>query len=126
MSPAQPRRLQHTQKVLLICKNETMRYRPLGKTGLLVSALSFGCMRLPEDMELFAGLGRAKHFYFAHSYHAQVADAQAKIAYTDYGSPLTASVQKANIYGVQFHPEKSGNQGLQVLKNFDEICRRKV
>jgi len=90
-----------------------------------VPHMGWNLVELPEDMELFAGLGRAKHFYFAHSYHAQVADAQAKIAYTDYGSPLTASVQKANIYGVQFHPEKSGNQGLQVLKNFYAICAKR-
>ncbi|MCL5281012.1 MAG: imidazole glycerol phosphate synthase subunit HisH, partial [Planctomycetes bacterium] len=71
-------------------------------------------------------LGPAKHFYFAHSFHVQVQDPQAKIACTDYGFPLAASIQKANIYGVQFHPEKSGPQGLQVLKTFYEICRRQV
>jgi glutamine amidotransferase len=81
---------------------------------------------LPSEMDLFSDLRPARHFYFAHSYYAQVADPQAKVAFTDYGFALTASVQKANIYGVQFHPEKSGNQGLQVLRNFYEICRRKV
>ena len=81
---------------------------------------------LPAEMNLFAGLGPARHFYFAHSYFAQVTDRRAKVACTDYGFPLTATVQKANVYGVQFHPEKSGNQGLQVLRNFYEICRREV
>jgi glutamine amidotransferase len=94
--------------------------------GQTVPHMGWNLVELPEDMDLFADLRPAKHFYFAHSYHAQVSDKQAKVAYTDYGSPLTASVQKGNIYGVQFHPEKSGNQGLQVLKNFYEICRRKV
>ena len=83
-------------------------------------------VELPEDMELLAGLGPARHFYFAHSFHAQVEDERAKVAHTDYGFPLTASVQKGNVYGVQFHPEKSGPQGLQVLRNFQEICRRRV
>ena len=91
-----------------------------------VPHMGWNLVEMPPDMDLFAGLGPAKHFYFAHSYHVQVGDGQAKIAYTDYGSPLTASVQKANIYGVQFHPEKSGEQGLQVLRNFYEICRRQV
>jgi glutamine amidotransferase len=76
----------------------------------------------PEGMDLFAGLGPSRHFYFAHSYYAQVSDVDAKIALTDYGSTLTASVQKGNVYGVQFHPEKSSNQGLQVLRNFHAIC----
>jgi glutamine amidotransferase len=89
-----------------------------------VPHMGWNLVELPEDMDLFAGLGRAKHFYFAHSFQVQVQDPRAKIACTDYGFPLTASIQKANIYGVQFHPEKSGPQGLQVLRNFHEICGR--
>jgi len=91
-----------------------------------VPHMGWNLVELPEEMDLFAGLGPAKHFYFAHSFYVQVADEQVKIVHTDYGFPLTASIQKANIYGVQFHPEKSGPQGLQVLRNFHEICRRKV
>ncbi len=92
---------------------------PAGQT---VPHMGWNLVQLPGDMDLFAGLGPAKHFYFAHSYYARVSDNQAKTALVDYGSPLTASVQKGNIYGVQFHPEKSSTQGLQVLKNFHEIC----
>ncbi|HON91089.1 MAG TPA: imidazole glycerol phosphate synthase subunit HisH [Sedimentisphaerales bacterium] len=92
--------------------------------GQTVPHMGWNRVELPEDMDLFAGLGSAKHFYFAHSYHAKVSDPQARIALVEYGSLLTASVQKGNIYGVQFHPEKSSRQGLQVLKNFHEICRR--
>jgi glutamine amidotransferase len=91
-----------------------------------VPHMGWNLVELPQDMDLFSDLGPAKHFYFAHSFHVQVNDEQVKIAHTDYGFPLTASIQKANIYGVQFHPEKSGPQGLQVLKNFYEICRRSV
>ncbi len=91
-----------------------------------VPHMGWNLVELPAEMNLFAGLGPAKHFYFAHSFYVQVSDGQTKIAYTDYGFPLTAAVQKANIYGVQFHPEKSGPQGLQVLRNFYEICRRQV
>ena len=92
--------------------------------GQTVPHMGWNLVELPLDMDLFADLRPAKHFYFAHSYHAQVSDGQVKIACTEYGSLLTASVQKGNIYGVQFHPEKSGKQGLQVLKNFHEICAR--
>jgi imidazole glycerol-phosphate synthase subunit HisH len=89
-----------------------------------VPHMGWNLVELSEDMDLLVGLGPAKHFYFAHSFHVQVKDEGVKIAYTDYGFPLTASIQKANIYGVQFHPEKSGPQGLHVLRNFHEICAR--
>ena len=75
-------------------------------------------------MRLFEGLGTAKHFYFAHSYYSQVADPKASVAYTDYGFELPAAVQKGNVYGTQFHPEKSGPNGLSVLKNFYQICEK--
>jgi glutamine amidotransferase len=90
-----------------------------------VPHMGWNLVELPDDMDLFTGLGPARHFYFAHSFHVRVTDEQAKVAYTDYGFPLAASIQKANIYGVQFHPEKSGPQGLQVLRNFQAICARR-
>ena len=91
-------------------------------TDQVVPHMGWNLVDLPEDMDLFADLGPKKHFYFAHSYHARVSDEQARIAYTEYGFPLTAAVQKGNVYGAQFHPEKSGKQGLQVLQNFNAIC----
>jgi len=94
--------------------------------GQTVPHMGWNFVELPEDMELFSDLGKAKHFYFAHSYHAQVRDDQAKIAHTDYGFALAASVQKDNVYGVQFHPEKSGKQGLKLLQNFYDICSRRA
>ncbi len=94
--------------------------------GRVIPHMGWNMVGLPEDMDLFAGLDKEKHFYFAHSYCAKVSDDQAKIAYTDYGFDLVASVQKDNIYGVQFHPEKSGKHGLEVLKNFHAICKRKI
>jgi len=87
--------------------------------------MGWNLVRLPEDINLFAGLSRQQHFYFAHSYHADITDTQAKVAYTDYGFALAAAVQKANIYGVQFHPEKSSAAGLRLLQNFYDICMRK-
>ena len=92
---------------------------PAGRT---IPHMGWNLVKPGEDMDLFAGLGKEKHFYFAHSFYAGVADSQAKVAYTDYGFDLPASVQKANIYGTQFHPEKSGRTGLKVLKNFARIC----
>jgi imidazole glycerol-phosphate synthase subunit HisH len=87
-----------------------------------VPHMGWNLVKLPEDMDLFARLPREKHFYFAHSFYADVADTSARIAYTDYGFPMSASVQKGAIYGTQFHPEKSGKVGLKVLENFSKIC----
>ena len=91
--------------------------------GHRVPHMGWNVVKLPEDMDLFAGIGSERHFYFAHSFYAEVTDSRAKVAYTDYGFDLSASVQKGNIYGTQFHPEKSGKIGLNILKNFYEICK---
>jgi glutamine amidotransferase len=92
--------------------------------GRVIPHMGWNLVKLPADMELLAGIGGEKHFYFAHSYYAEASDSRAKIAYTDYGFDMPASVQKANIYGTQFHPEKSGQAGLKVLQNFYDICKR--
>ncbi|MBN2189557.1 MAG: imidazole glycerol phosphate synthase subunit HisH [Chitinispirillaceae bacterium] len=94
-------------------------------SGRTIPHMGWNLVTLPESMELFAGLGNGQHFYFAHSFYADVNDPEARIATTDYGFTMPASVQKASIYGVQFHPEKSSEAGLKVLKNFAGICGRK-
>lgn len=93
--------------------------------GRVIPHMGWNLVELPADMRLFAGLGEAKHFYFAHSYCASVTDSHAQIAYTEYeGYELVGAIQKNNIYGTQFHPEKSGPAGLKILKNFAEICQK--
>ena len=91
--------------------------------GRTIPHMGWNLVNFPDGMELFAGLGDAKHFAFAHSYYADVTDEQAVVAYTDYGLDIAASVQKNNIFGCQFHPEKSGADGLDVLRNFQRICK---
>ena len=68
--------------------------------------------------DLFSDLNEKPYFYFVHSYHAVPEDKNLIAATTDYGETLTAAVAKDNIYATQFHPEKSGDVGLQLLKNF--------
>ena len=70
---------------------------------------------------LFNGLKEKPYFYFVHSYYAVPEDQGLITATTEYGETLTAAVASANIYATQFHPEKSGDVGLQVLKNFVNI-----
>ena len=93
--------------------------------GRVIPHMGWNMVTLPKEIDLFDGLGTEKHFYFAHSYYAQPKDSDVKIAYTEYGFQLPAAIQKNNIYGTQFHPEKSGRQGLQILKNFAKICEGK-
>ncbi|MCP4611621.1 MAG: imidazole glycerol phosphate synthase subunit HisH [Planctomycetes bacterium] len=95
-------------------------------TGRVIPHMGWNLVTLPEDMELLAGIGSEKHFYFAHSFYAEAADRRAKVAYTEYGFDMPASVQKMNIYGTQFHPEKSGEAGLKILHNFYDICTREA
>jgi glutamine amidotransferase len=70
---------------------------------------------------LLAGLPPGAHVYFTHSYAAQVtADC---VAETTHAEPFAAAVERDRVFGVQFHPEKSGDTGLRILRNFLELCR---
>ena len=70
---------------------------------------------------LLHGLPENAYFYFVHSYHALADSSEDVLAYTHYGIPFPAIVQRNNVFGVQFHPEKSHTNGLAVLKNFAEM-----
>ena len=73
-----------------------------------------------RESKLLANLNGSKHVYFAHSFYAPVIDATA--ATCTYTLPYTAVIDSGNIYGVQFHPEKSGPAGLRIVRNFVELC----
>jgi imidazole glycerol phosphate synthase glutamine amidotransferase subunit len=73
-----------------------------------------------EGAKLLEGLGRQPYLYFNHSYYAPVVKATA--ATCDYSLPYTAVLEHENIHGVQFHPEKSGPLGLQLMRNFIKQC----
>ena len=74
-----------------------------------------------SDSKIFAGVKNNSYFYFVHSYHAAPDDKNLISATTDYGEKVTAAVESENIFATQFHPEKSGDVGLQILKNFIEL-----
>jgi glutamine amidotransferase len=69
---------------------------------------------------LFAGLEQDARFYFLHSYHFCCEDQENILAEADYGGRFACAIQAANIYGVQFHPEKSHQFGMRLLRNFGE------
>ncbi len=73
---------------------------------------------LHPGLPIFADIPPEAYFYFAHSYYVEPRDKQGVAAVTDYGSPYCSVIVTERVWGTQFHPEKSGSIGLQLLKNF--------
>jgi glutamine amidotransferase len=88
-----------------------------------VPHMGWNNLHLQRDSELLNGITEADYFYFVHSYYCVPRDEDATVASVEYGVELAAVVNKDNVYGVQFHPEKSSKKGLQVLSNFVGVCK---
>lgn len=73
---------------------------------------------LQENLPIFADVPSDAYFYFAHSYYVEPQDQPGVAAVTDYGSPYCSVIVTDQVWGTQFHPEKSGDVGMQLLKNF--------
>ena len=86
--------------------------------GLKIPHMGWNSLHFDHPGRLFEGLPEGMYVYFVHSYYLQAEDPGIVTASTDYGTTIHASVQKDNIYGCQFHPEKSSDLGLKILKNF--------
>lgn len=100
---------------LRLCSFNTVKFN----LSLKIPQMGWNKVTLSSN-PLFNGLPQEEWFYFVHSYY--VPKNQYTIATCNYGIEFTAAVQHKNFWGVQFHPEKSGKVGLQVLKNFIELC----
>ncbi|OIP85269.1 imidazole glycerol phosphate synthase subunit HisH [Candidatus Roizmanbacteria bacterium CG2_30_33_16] len=74
-----------------------------------------------KPSKLFLGIKDKSYFYFVHSYYCQASEEKIIIGSTEYGINFTSAIEDKNIFGVQFHPEKSGENGLKLLKNFADI-----
>ncbi len=75
------------------------------------------------DCPLYRNIPNGSYFYFVHSFHPRPDDGSIVATFTDYGAPFASSVWKDNVFATQFHPEKSQNTGLQLLKNFHDLTR---
>ncbi|MBR4728227.1 MAG: imidazole glycerol phosphate synthase subunit HisH [Clostridia bacterium] len=87
--------------------------------GLKIPQIGWNALQIQKETPLFKYISNGDHVYFVHSYYA--ADCGDALAATvEYGAPLTAAVADGNVFGCQFHPEKSGDVGLSILRAFCE------
>ena len=116
-------------QLLMESSNEGQATRGLGLVGgaverfpaendLSVPHIGFNSVRSQGGSVLFTGLGEETDFYFVHSFRAVSAGPEAMVATSHYGGDFVAAIESGNIYGTQFHPEKSQTNGLRLLANF--------
>lgn len=86
--------------------------------ALKIPHMGWNELVINQQNPVLAGIDNGDHAYFVHSYHAKLSDRSILLASTDYGGEITAVVGKDNIWGTQFHPEKSQKTGLRIIENF--------
>lgn len=96
------------------------RVKKICAGGLKIPHMGWNAIKFGGS-KLFAGLQGEPYYYFVHSYHAAPDDRNIIAATTDYGETITAAIEQDNVFATQFHPEKSGDVGLHVLKNFLDL-----
>ena len=88
------------------------------KEGLKIPHMGWNSLSCAPDGTLFEGLPDHPYVYFVHSYYLKAKDPQIVKAMAEYGVMIHASVESGNVFGCQFHPEKSGETGIHILRNF--------
>jgi len=100
-------------------KGEVKPIQDVIPQDLKIPQIGWNALSIKKPSKIFKYIKDGDYVYFVHSYYAANCE-DSLIADTDYGAPLTAAVQSGNVYGCQFHPEKSGDVGLRILKAFCE------
>ena len=104
-----------------ILKGEILRIPQ--RADIKIPHIGWNSLEYPGTGRLFEGIEENVYVYFVHSYYLKAAEEDIVTAVTDYGTRIHASVEKGNVFACQFHPEKSSDAGLQMLKNFIHIPR---
>lgn len=100
-------------------KGKTVKFHTiLFNTPKKVPHVGWNTINQNKESSILKDLPSEQTFYFTHSYHVECTNNTDIVAKTEYGYPFTSVVHKDNIYGVQFHPEKSHKEGMSVLRNF--------
>ena len=102
-----------------ILKGEVLRIPENGE--LKIPHMGWNSLHFQNDGRLFQGLPEESYVYFVHSYYLKAEEPEIVKATAEYGVTIHASVEKENVFACQFHPEKSSDVGLQILKNFVEL-----
>ncbi len=89
--------------------------------GLKIPHIGWNSLDIKKSDGLFKGIGKNPYVYFVHSFFLNASDKSIVSAQTEYGVTIDAAVEKGNVFATQFHPEKSGETGLKILKNFADI-----
>jgi glutamine amidotransferase len=106
-----------------VLEGRVTRLRGNADAGLKIPHVGWNALDFRGDARILSGLAPQSHVYFTHSYAAPVTDAC--VAATTHGETFAAVVEHGNIFGVQFHPEKSGDAGLQILRNFLAVTQQR-
>ena len=91
------------------------------KEGFKIPHMGWNSLHFQNNGRLFQGIPEQTYVYFVHSYYLQAEEPEIVKATTEYSTCIHASVEKDNVFACQFHPEKSSDTGLQILKNFVEL-----
>ncbi|MDO5417216.1 MAG: imidazole glycerol phosphate synthase subunit HisH [Lachnospiraceae bacterium] len=89
--------------------------------GLKIPHMGWNSLEITPGAKLFQGIENGAYVYFVHSYYLKAADESMVAASTEYSTRIHASVERGNVFACQFHPEKSSDVGLHILKNFIEL-----
>lgn len=92
--------------------------------GLKVPHMGWNNLSFTGNSGIFEGISQKAYVYFVHSYYVDPEDKSLIAAYTDYGLPFAAAIETGRVFGMQFHPEKSGEIGHKIISNFLKVVRK--
>lgn len=107
-------------KGLALFEGKTVRL----PNSVKVPHMGWNTLRIVKQNQFFEGVADESYVYFVHSLYPVPVDKEIVCAETEYGTTFTSAIASKNVYGTQFHPEKSGDVGLKILDNFAKIVRR--